>query len=59
MQVIGFNQQATHEVAVELVARMARIPGAADVHLHQVVNAPSLLVNVDRSRVAELGSDPA
>jgi multidrug efflux pump subunit AcrB len=55
VQVIGFNQQATHEVAVELVARMARIPGAADVHLHQVVNAPSLLVNVDRSRVAELG----
>src|SRR5206468_1269548 len=55
VQVIGFNQQATHEVAVELTARMARIPGAADVHLHQVVNAPSLLVNVDRSRAAELG----
>ena len=55
VQVVGFNQQATHEVAVELAARMARIPGAADVHLHQVVNAPSLLVNVDRSRAAELG----
>ncbi len=34
---------------------MARIPGAVDVHLHQVVNTPSLLVNVDRSRAAELG----
>jgi multidrug efflux pump subunit AcrB len=55
VQVVGFNQQATHEVAVELAARMSRIPGAADVHLHQVVNAPSLLVNVDRSRAAELG----
>jgi len=55
VQVTGFNQQATHEIALEVAARMARIPGAADVHLHQVVNTPSLLVNVDRSRAAELG----
>src|SRR2546421_502842 len=55
VQVTWFNQQATHEIALEVAARMARIPGAADVHLHQVVNSPSLLVNVDRSRAAELG----
>ena len=55
VQVTGFNRQATHEIALEVAARMARIPGAADVHLHQVVNTPSLLVNVDRSRAAELG----
>jgi multidrug efflux pump subunit AcrB len=55
VQVTGFNQQATHEIALEVAARMSRIPGAADVHLHQVVNTPSLLVNVDRSRAAELG----
>ena len=55
VQVTGFNQQATHEIALEAAARMARIPGAVDVHLHQVVNAPSLQVNVDRSRLAELG----
>jgi multidrug efflux pump subunit AcrB len=55
VQVTGFNQQATHEIALEAAARMARIPGAVDVHLHQVVNAPSLTVNVDRSRLAELG----
>ena len=55
VQVTGFNQAATHEIALEVAARMARIPGAVDVHLHQVVNTPSLLVNVDRSRAAELG----
>jgi multidrug efflux pump subunit AcrB len=55
VRVTGFNQQATHEIALEAAARMARIPGAADVHLHQVVNSPSLMVNVDRSRLAELG----
>ncbi|HET8576447.1 MAG TPA: efflux RND transporter permease subunit, partial [Methylomirabilota bacterium] len=55
VQITGFNQQATHEIALDVAARMGRIPGAVDVHLHQVVNAPSLLVNVDRSRAAELG----
>jgi multidrug efflux pump subunit AcrB len=55
VQVIGYNQKATHEIALGVAARMARIPGAVDVHLHQVVNTPSLLVNVDRSRAAELG----
>ena len=55
VQVTGFNQQATHEIALEVAGRMARIPGAVDVHLHQVVNAPSLKVNVDRSRAVELG----
>ncbi|MGH7373484.1 MAG: efflux RND transporter permease subunit, partial [Candidatus Rokuibacteriota bacterium] len=55
VQVTGYNQAATHEVALEAAARMAKIPGAVDVHLHQVVNTPSLLVNVDRSRAAQLG----
>src|SRR2546428_3369432 len=55
VQVTGFNQQKTHEIALEIADRMARIPGAVDVHLHQVVNSPSLQVNVDRSRAAELG----
>ena len=55
VQVTGYNQQATHDIALEVAARMGRIPGAVDVHLHQVVNTPSLQVNVDRSRAAELG----
>jgi multidrug efflux pump subunit AcrB len=55
VQVTGFNQRATHDVAVELAARLARIPGAVDVHLDQVVNSPNLQVNVDRTRAAELG----
>jgi multidrug efflux pump subunit AcrB len=38
-----------------MAARIARIPGAVDVHVHQVVNAPALAVNVDRTRAEELG----
>jgi Cu/Ag efflux pump CusA len=31
------------------------IPGAVDVHLHQVVDAPELRFNVDRTRADQLG----
>src|SRR5207245_3344772 len=55
VQVICFNQPNPHELALEIADRMARIPGAVDVHLHQVVNSPSLQVNVDRPRAAEPG----
>jgi multidrug efflux pump subunit AcrB len=55
VQVTGYNQQATRAVALAVADRMSRIPGAVDVHMHQVVNAPALQVNVDRSRAAELG----
>lgn len=34
---------------------MKAIPGAVDVHLFQILNAPALAVNVDRTRAAELG----
>ena len=35
--------------------RIARIPGAADVHVHQVVDQPEIRLNVDRVKAAQLG----
>jgi multidrug efflux pump subunit AcrB len=55
VQVVGLDQTKTYPIAREIERRLARIPGAVDVHLHQVVNAPALRVNVDRSRAADLG----
>ncbi|MEO7999699.1 MAG: efflux RND transporter permease subunit, partial [Gemmatimonadaceae bacterium] len=39
----------------ELEARMKKIPGAVDVYVHQVMNAPELYLSVDRDRAAALG----
>jgi multidrug efflux pump subunit AcrB len=55
VQISGYDQRATHAVALEAAARIARVAGAVDVHVHQVSKSPALLVNVDRSRAAELG----
>ncbi|MGA2133706.1 MAG: efflux RND transporter permease subunit [Bryobacteraceae bacterium] len=57
VQVIGplTNAAANYALARQITVRLTRIPGAVDVHLHQVVDAPELLFNVDRTRARELG----
>ena len=55
LQISGNDREGNYELIKELSARIAAIPGAVDVHVHQVVNAPALAVNVDRTRADQLG----
>jgi multidrug efflux pump subunit AcrB len=55
LQVVGRNAEANYTVAEKLAARIARIAGAADVHVHQVVEQPVLHVNVDRAKASQMG----
>ncbi|MFN8003229.1 MAG: efflux RND transporter permease subunit [Acidobacteriota bacterium] len=55
IQIVGRDRQGNYELARQIEQRVARIPGAADVHLHQVVDLPELLVNVDRARAEQVG----
>ncbi len=55
VRVSGYNQAATYPIAKDIQARVAGTRGIADVHLHQIVNAPQVFVEVDRTRAAELG----
>lgn len=43
------------DVARDLRTKIAAIPGAADVHLQQVMDSPTLQINVDRTRAAQFG----
>jgi CzcA family heavy metal efflux pump len=54
-QVVGKEAQKNYALAKKLEQEISLIPGAADVHLHQVVNVPELRVNVDRIRAGEIG----
>jgi multidrug efflux pump subunit AcrB len=49
------NQSRNLTVARDLVSKIARIPGAADVHLQQIVSAPSLMLNVNRDEAQQVG----
>ena len=55
VQVVGRNAAANYQLAHELEVQIARIPGAADVHIHQVVDYPEIQVNVDRNKAGQVG----
>jgi multidrug efflux pump subunit AcrB len=55
VQVSGFDRANNLTVARELRDRIAQVPGAVDVHLHQVLDAPELFLDVDRERAAQFG----
>jgi multidrug efflux pump subunit AcrB len=55
LRVIGRDLGTNLRVAQELRRRIAAIPGIVDAHLQQELDAPSFLVNIDRSRALQLG----
>jgi multidrug efflux pump subunit AcrB len=55
LQVVGMNAEANYKIAQKLAGRIARIPGAADVHVHQVVDQPLINLQVDRAKASQLG----
>jgi multidrug efflux pump subunit AcrB len=55
VQVVGRNPAANYAIAQQIERRITTIPGAADVHIHQVVDYPEIDVDVDRAKAAQVG----
>ena len=55
VRVVGRDRETNLRVAQELTRRMAAIPGIADAHLQQELNAPAFMANIDRARAMQLG----
>ncbi len=55
VQLIGPAFDRNTELARELQQTLSRIPGAVDVHLHQVIDAPELRLEVDRTMASQMG----
>jgi multidrug efflux pump subunit AcrB len=55
VQVQAQNFEQAQNLARQVLQAMQRIPGVADPHVVQILNYPSLNVNVDRLKAAELG----
>ncbi|MDE3106122.1 MAG: efflux RND transporter permease subunit, partial [Acidobacteriota bacterium] len=55
VQVSGRQFQQNYDFAEKLRREIATVPGAVDVHLNQVIYAPELLVNVDRTKAQQIG----
>src|SRR5207248_3934598 len=55
VQVVGVNHDANLAVAKKLQQQIAKVPGIADVHLHQVTDRRDLNLTVDRVMASEVG----
>jgi multidrug efflux pump subunit AcrB len=55
VRTVGYDRATNLRVATELQRRMNAIPGIADAHLQQEVDAPAFMANIDRARATQLG----
>ena len=55
VRTVGYDRATNLRVATELRRRIAAIPGVADAHLQQEVDAPAFYATIDRTRAAQLG----
>ena len=55
VRTVGYDRENNLRIAGELRRQIAAIPGIADAHLQQEVNAPAFYADIDRSRAAQLG----
>jgi CzcA family heavy metal efflux pump len=55
VQIAGKDLAASRVYAQKLMAKLARIPGLADMRLQQPANSPQLDVDVDRARAGQYG----
>lgn len=54
VQVAGYDPNNFH-IAEQIEAKLRRIPGAVDTRVHQVLDAPNIHLDIDRSRAAGFG----
>ena len=55
LQVVGREAAVNYKIANDLARRISHIPGAADVHVHQVIDQPEIRFDVDRAKASQLG----
>jgi len=56
-QISGQSLQASYQLALRLQGEMKRIPGLTDVRIAQLLDYPTVRVDVDRIKALELGVD--
>ena len=58
VQITGARYEDNQRIAGQLAARINQVAGAADVHVHQRLDGPSLQLDMDRTRLQTLGLNP-
>jgi len=55
IQILGQDQAANYRAGLKLANQIRHVPGTADVHVQQTFDAPTLYMDIDRSRSQSMG----
>ena len=55
IQLLGADVATNYTIAQQISNRLRRIPGTADVHVQQMLDLPTLHLNIERDRVTQVG----
>ncbi len=55
VQIASNDVESSREYAQRILPQLRRIPGAVDLHIHQVFDGPKLDLHVDRTKAAQSG----
>ena len=55
IQIIGADMQGNYEIGQRIANRLRLIPGTADVHVQQMMTLPTLFLDMDRTRINQVG----
>jgi CzcA family heavy metal efflux pump len=55
VQIVGTDVGKSYVIAQQIANKMRHIPGAADVHVQQLLSLPTLHMDIDRNRVTQVG----
>jgi CzcA family heavy metal efflux pump len=55
IQIVGADQQTNYGIGQRIANRLRLIPGTADVHVQQMMSLPTLYLDMDRTRINQVG----
>ena len=55
VQILGADMRGNYDLGQKIANRMRQIPGAADVHVQQMMNLPTLYLDMDRTKINQVG----
>jgi len=55
IQIMGADMRSSYDIGQRIANRLRLVPGAADVHVQQMLSLPTLYLNMDRTRINQVG----
>ena len=55
IQILGADVRTNYDIAQKIANQLRQIPGTADVHVQQMMSLPTLHLDMDRSRITQVG----